>query len=291
MSTYDIDQNYVNQSQQAMQGDFVSLPFNAAFFRWMNGQGQFAQTPDARFFGGWASFDEDTINNILSADESLNLPHGLERVDLVSRADSKQYSAYISRFVRIVPFGKRKRWSPGSHVQILCYLADFDPQTKAYSPWAPAVLSAKGYAGQRIEDALAAWDTITAKARREHAENLPAWFFYAMLGTFLEQPETEMVGKSGQQSPITPCKLPDQLATLDIEKKHLDAWYIGKEVADTIYAPGGLLAQAQEWLADWKDNDKRERDNSTNQVTPSDFVSSRPGQPEEMPRSGEEIPF
>ena len=285
MSYNDIDQSYVNQSQQAMQGDFVSLPFNAAFFRWLNGQGQFAQMPDARFFGGWASFDEETINNILGADESLNLPHGLERVDMASK-EGAQYSAYLSRFVRVVPFGKRKRWSPGSHVQILCYLADFDPQSKAYSPWAPAVLSAKGYAGQRIEDALTAWDTITAKARREHANNLPAWFFYSMLGTFLDQPETETVGKSVSGT-ITPCKLPAQLATLDIEKKMLDAWYIGKEVADKIYAPGGLLEQAQEWLNDWKDSDKRDSD----EVQPSDFQPDSMAQVNIDQIDHDEIPF
>jgi hypothetical protein len=142
------------------------------------------------------------------------------------------------------PIATRHRWNENrSHTQILAYMAT--KNGKEYSPWGPVVLSAKGYQARNIRQAFADWERATTPTRRDHAPGIPAWCFFAVIGTFGEERKTVMVGK-GQQSPITPIGawIPEIMS-----KTHLEKTFVGKDVAERMVE---LKKQASEWLAEWK---------------------------------------
>lgn len=238
-----------------IDSDRITLPFAAPFLWWMNGDNHYKPTKerpqaDARYFGGWSS-NQDGFDIALADIGRDTAPAGFSLVELVG--DEGDYSAYITRAVSVVPIGKRSRWIKNdegksrSHVQYLCYMAGIETEEnrKLYVPFAPVVLSAKGWSAAALETAFQTWGSKTAKARNEFASKAPAWFFYAPIGTFGKEPNVKQVGGK-QKSPITPCSVyvPDDV-TADV----LQTVFVGDVIAGAMVEYRRL---ASDWLTAWQ---------------------------------------
>jgi len=232
------------QSQQQEEG--VRLPFPVSYFRWMNGDTKQKRAGDATYFGGWAVTAEMLETQVALTGQGL-LP-GFEKTTLIGESE---YDAYISRLIAVATICKRKRWvGSTSHVQILAYAAEYSKADQSFKPWGQVVLTAKGYSSLYIERCLDNWSSATAAARRTHANNLPAWAFYAFLGTFGNEIIVEQVGKSVKR-PITPCQvyLPKDLSTIDLD--YLTKRYVSNEI---LLIMNDLAQSAEAWRLAWQDS-------------------------------------
>ena len=242
---FNVPEDYVKDAQGALTGGQISLPFDTLILRWRNGSGSYANSEiQTLFFGGWEC-GSDSMETMTNA-YGVKVPQGFVEFEATSKTGSN-YGAYANRVVLVSFIGKRKRWVEGSsHAQWLVYLADFID--KKYTPWAPAILTAKGYSCKYIEDAISQWGTKTASARREFADGLPEFLFYAPLGTFGDKPDTKMVGKGGNQSPITPCQL---IIPPNVDADFLKRTFIGNEIAEKC---SDMLSEANAWLKAWDED-------------------------------------
>lgn len=241
----ELDQTLVNELANPLQtGDFVELPFYAPFVWVLNGKANLKNPTDkinVPYFGGFAVSKEDFE---LAVTEFGN-PGNFTFYPMTNQ-EGKDYEVYASRTVAVAPIVTRERWIEGrGHVQILAY-AGRRADDGQFAPWGPVVLTAKSYTAKNLRESLKAWESFTAKVRREFAPGYPANLFYCFVGTFGERKQ-EMVGK-GSQSPITPVQLykgKDGQATAEM----LQSNFVGVEVANLMKA---LKEQAREWVADWK---------------------------------------
>jgi hypothetical protein len=242
-------QGYANTVKDSLTEEGIRLPFPVAVMRWNNGDTHYKTAGDATYFGGWA-VGSDSMDDLM-AQSGVGLHASFTKVAL-SNNDGKEYDAYISRNVTVAICAKRKQWTDkGSHVQWVGLAAELNSDKKFFTAWAPVMLTAKGWSAKYIEDALMAWDSATAAARREFAGGLPSQFFWAAIGTFGEQPIVEMVGKA-QKSPITPCKcwLPKEFNDAIITRH-----FVGEE---NMARMADLAKQSEEWRKAWagKEGDK-----------------------------------
>lgn len=248
---FDLPQEFVDAVSGALSGDRIELPFTAPYFWWQNGKPAYKAAGNSAYFGGWASSSDEFDAAMQQA--GIENP-GFKRLTMANN-EGKEYDIYAARSLAVAVIAKRNRWvvdevtgKGRGHTQILCYSAVVTKTDKGatYAPWSPIVISGKGLAAKAIETALTDFDRLTGAARRQYAKNLPAWFFWANVGTFGDKPIQKMVG-TGQQSPITPASvyLPETI-TAD----HLKAWYVGSDIAAVMV---DLKAQAKEWLDAWRE--------------------------------------
>lgn len=234
--------NVANDIASGMTGGRVELPFPVAYLWWNSGQADRSQEGSGvRYFGGWAADAQDVEA------AGLTLPEFAR--EFWTAKDGGSYEVYTRRSVAVAPIAKRFRFFEGrGHLHILSLLASL--QNKSYLPWGPVVLSAKGYAAMSLESALNTWAKDTAKERREFANNLPAHFFYAPLGTFGRERQQAMAGKKGQQSPYTPVQvwLPENITVETLRK-----WFVGTETSNLMAT---LKAEATPWLEAWKQREQ-----------------------------------
>lgn len=270
---YDIPQDYVSSTQEALASGGIQLPFTAPLFWWVNGKAALADLKDIRHYGGWA-VDKASMDDALleTGNAALN---GLKESQFTA-SDNAHYNVYQTRYLAIAPITVRRRFIDRSHVQYVVYIANLVPSgdSKVWQPWGAAVLSAKGFAARAIDDALQSWSTKTAKARSEFANNLPAAMFYSPIGTFGDAIITKEVG-STKKSLITPCSTfaPDEVTAEQLEK-----WFIGRDIIESV---NDMQKQAKDWVDAWKDDGQG--------VTPQSF--QQVAQEPEQPSYDEDLPF
>jgi hypothetical protein len=247
---FDLPAEDVAEVKSALEGEAIRLPFTAPVLWWMNGNAKLKRDGSSPYFGGWASnSDEFTA----AADEFGGVPPIFSPFTLTSDKNT-DFDVFCTRAIGFAVIAKRSRWiideqsqHGRGHSQYLGIMSFMDEQKK-FVPWGPVVLSAKGMSAKYLGDALTKFERATSKARRESANNLPAWFFYAILGTFGAAPVVQMVGKGSSQSPITPC---DVMTPEEIKVDHLRAAYVGKDQASRM---AELRRQSKEWLEAWREN-------------------------------------
>lgn len=246
----------------ALQGDNdrVNLPFGYIRLPWHNGNPQ-AEKVGAKYFGGWFSSDDnpDFVTDLGNVNQET-APQGFTGPEIWVARDGKEYTAYSARRVFAAPIATRVKWmtnretgKKSSATSVLVYLADWNIEKKVLFPYAPAVLSAKGYAGNFIVDAFKKWQADTARIRFEIAKGVPASLFYVPVGTFGKERITKMVGAGNAQSPIVPVQVgaPPQ----GWDAKEVEAHFVGDTVAALMLT---LREQAAEWLTD-KNNDEQQQ--------------------------------
>ncbi len=260
---YDIDEGIAEELSGAMAGDQIVLPFPALYVWWINGDQKLKpRSADPTladivpWTGGWASTTPEDFESVCSEIYGDLLP-GWEQTVLIN-TNGENFGAYVTRYLSIAIIGQRERWEKverdnadsrqRSHTQILGY-AGFRDKEKGFLPFGPMVMSAKGLSGKALKDALQEWNRQTAKLRKESAKNLPAWLFYATLGTFGNEPNLRMVGKGSNQSPITPCQI---YIAKELDADKLAKVFVGREIALLM---SEYRKQAAEWLNAWKTQD------------------------------------
>lgn len=262
---FELPQEFIDRMSNAMSAGEMKLPFTAPIISWRNGNANLKELGGVRYFGGWES-DALEFENAVEERGGV-IPAGFARASMVND-EGREYDAYLCRAFGVAIMGYRERWRPGkngvmrSHTHILAYLAYRD--NKVYVPWGPVVLSGKGYAGGEIKTALGDWNRGTAEARKKFAKNIPAWFFYAWVGTFGEKAKTRMAGKPGAQHPISPCQvfIPEK-----IDGDMLKLWYAGRTVAEEM---NSLKDRAADWLEAWKKDDQPAAPDGADYAAPED---------------------
>lgn len=233
----------------------IRLPFAAPVVWWKNGDKKMKPLGGVEYFGGWAINAEELDSLQVASPEGF--------AEATWTGDENDYDVFAGRFIGFAPIVKRFRWNvsdtgKGSgHVQILGVAATWDAEAKQFLSYGPVVISGKGFTSKYIQEALKEFERVTASARKEHASNLPANFFYAPLGSFGTEPNVVMVGKGENQSPITPPTLkPVEAYTPAV----FQAFYLG---ADTIKMAIEWKEQAAEWVAAWKSDGKNSNGKDT----------------------------
>ncbi len=250
----------------AGENDRVMLPFGTLRLPWHNGNPQ-AEKSGAKYFGGWFSSDDnpDFLSDLAIVNQDA-APQGFTGPEIWTARDGKEYTAYSARRVFAAPIATRVKWmtnketgKKNSSTSLLVYLADWDVEKKCLIPYAPAVLSAKGFAGNFILDAFKKWQADTARIRLEIARGVPSNLFYVPVGTFGKERITKMVGSGNSQSPVVPVQVgnpPQGWDNAEVEKH-----FVGDDIAAIMKS---LKEQAAEWLSD-----KSTEDVAPAQVAPS----------------------
>lgn len=252
---------------QGSMADGIELPFPVCYFYVKNGNPQAKNEGGVAYFGGWAT-DYNDAENVLDA-----IPNVLEPREFVNR-DGDSFTVYTIRDLFVAPIAKRECWKDQngnivigksdkkvrSHLQILSLVGLRD--NKKFINLGTHVLSAKGWQGKYVKDALSEWAKATAQVRRESFGNADPKYFWAQLGTFSSEPNFEKVG-SGSTSNITPIQV---FVPSDLNEENLYKRYVGE---DNIKVMVEHYRLAKEWLAEWKDNRKEPQppDNFDDDVT------------------------
>jgi hypothetical protein len=250
---------YADEMRGAFGGEGIRLPYTVVYWKWQTANAVYKTYGNAPYFGGWIANVGDVD---LAVDEYGPLPMFDPKTKrgtfggpfTIAKRDGGEFEAYGARALAVAVLGKRYRWieeRPGqakrSHVQVLGYMG-YSQEGKIIQPWGPVVLIAKGLSAKFVTNAFRDFDSKTRRARQQHAHGIPAWFFYAIVGTFGDKPVTTMVGQAGAQSPITPC---DVYLPSEVSADHLKTWFIGEGLIDQALQ---LRRDAKEWLEDarWK---------------------------------------
>jgi hypothetical protein len=251
-----IDPNALNDGMLT-GGQSVQLPFTAPFFYVVNGDHRLKAMGGVSYFGGW-SVDAESCLDAAQEHGQQAQPLGFARAEAIGK-NNKSIEIFQSRSILVAPIAIRRSWvseDPGSgsikrapdyflgarqHIQVLVFIGHKDGIIK---PWAPGVLTAKGWQANFLQDAIKNWKTHIEKVRRQVAPNVPAWCFYLSIGTFGTEIKIKSVGK-GSQSNITPIEayLPEQVTPELLEKL-----YVGKEIYSSMV---GIKEDAREWLEAW----------------------------------------
>ncbi len=234
--------NVPQDAQDSLKGsmqDGVELPFPVCYFYVRNGNKQNKKQDDVSYFGGWAT-DFEKANAILDT-----VPDALEAKEFINQ-EGESYLNYTIRSLLVAPIAKRKRWDNEkrkSHMQVLCLVGMVEGGK--FISLGAHVITAKGMQTKELETAFRDWETVSAQARKEYADNADAKFFYTGIGTYGKDPYFKEVG-SVSKNFITPVVMADA-GKLTAEK--LEKRYVGDEIAIEM---GEYYKQAQEWLADWQ---------------------------------------
>lgn len=244
---YDLPENVTGTMQGSLgEGDAVKLPFSTAMFWVVNGDHRLAQQQGVPYFGGWASDRAEFEAHAKAL--GVEIPSVLQLLQFTGEESS--YEAYTTRALAIAPIALRKRNAAReegkfrAHVQLLGL--GMIATKEARIDLGPVVLTAKGYQAKNVTDAFAKWERASAEARRTHAKNLDAKFFYNVIGTFGTEPVFTSVGKV-QQSKITPitAQIPEEITADQLRGR-----FVGKENAARM---AEMKQQAADWIADWKE--------------------------------------
>lgn len=240
------------QSAQS-QGEGIRLPFPALFCYVINGDSRLRNVTPAQYYGGFAT-DLNFAGEMVDSGDIPSLPRGWEAY--TSGDGDKEYSNLSTRTIDFAFIKERASWlnKDGTsriakydethrrrHIQ---YLGLIFVDGKYFSP---GILSAKGYQVGYLTDSVSAWDKALNPLRKQlNATRLPRSAFWYTVGTFGDKPYFVEVG-SDVKNKITPVKavVPSGLSAKDVEMR-----FIG---ADNINIAAELLAQANEWLNAWKD--------------------------------------
>lgn len=238
-------------------GEGVRLPFEVAYFHWMNGKPNAknsAKDTPALYFGGWAA-DQTKIGELVDSGAVPEYPAGFTAFE--GAGDKGSWDGLCTRSLTISIIANRQRWVSADgrtsgpdfdratgltrrHLQML---------TLAYmggKPWGYAVLTAKGYQAQYLLAAVNDWAKAIAPFRKElNATQFPLSAFAITIGTKGDTPDFQSVGTTAT-SKITPIKaiIPEDLSAEKVSKR-----FIG---AQNLRANAEHLSQAAEWLASWK---------------------------------------
>lgn len=257
-----LDPALANSLKGGMDDEFgIELPFPAPMFYAIRGEPAYKSLDNAQYYGGWGADAEKMTDAI--EDSGRQFPLFFTEGTAVNQR-GKEYKIYCARSVLVAPIGKRFSWVKrgaegkqsirstvyfdGSrmHVQVLAYMAQRAPD-KTVVPWGPVVLTAKGYQAGHILEAFRVWKKASKEARKQFASDLDASLFYLAIGTFGKDRITEKVGKGDLASQLTPISafVPEKV-TADYLTKVFVGGTIAAEMAD-------LKAQAEQWLAAWKE--------------------------------------
>lgn len=221
----------------------ISLPFQALYLSWENGQPQLRELGGLPCFGGWSA-KQSQADDI----DGLQLPRGFAKYNRTFKSGSSE-PCYGSRLITVSLFGSRQRWvnrsddrdgsmtyRPGDvkHVQWLAAL--FLDQT--LTTFQPTVLTTKGVQIKRIDAAQKEWrEAITASNGK--LGRYPISAFAITIGSAGSQPVFESVGDDKKYT-ITPIKalIPDE------PDKRLIPPAVVTQLTD-------LRARANDWLVAW----------------------------------------
>jgi hypothetical protein len=162
---------------QYMQGDTVTLPFDAPMFRWQRGNPGVATTQGcgAAHYGGWMA----DVGQLTEA--GIEIPPWLS-VEYFTYSNGKEDQVLAARVLHVAVIGRRSRWVSDettgrkrSHIQYLCYVARYDSGIHSFIPWMPVVLSAHGLTTKHLNEVFAQWARLSEPYRR--VTQYPAWVY------------------------------------------------------------------------------------------------------------------
>lgn len=253
--------------------DFVQLPFPYLRLNWNNGNPQADKAGGAKHFGGWQTGLEYATEDCNLLGLSY-LPYGFTDAVVWINDKGKEYQAYSARTILAAPIlakddwweewdNKRGKSAKRHRLDFLVFLATLDENRKI-QPYAPAVLSATGFAASAIGRAFRDWVKNNAEPLNAFAPDVPTQFFYVNVGTFGDKRVTEPAG----DSVYVLC----QCSRKEITEAVLNELYVGEMVAAQIVS---LQAQAQDWLKDTHANrnknfTEKSESGSSNQNASSD---------------------
>lgn len=268
-------------------GGGIELPFFVPFLSWRNGEVPFKQHPvKGAYTGAWSAWVEaiETWEG-----EYGFLPSNFQFAEGLAGGKAGEYNAYLAQWLPVAIIGERTRWitKPGSdkkssHTQVLAYAAYIEEQTNVPLPYAPVVLTVKGWQSDHLKKSIKAFEAQSMAARREAGrlagrdKALHPSMFWIMLGVTGKDRNAAAVGGGKDQSDITPITLVTPQNGYDLEA--LKHFYIGREVALELVR---LKSEASEWLNDtkWKSGQ-------------TDDARAGNGEPEAPPPAGEDdFPF
>ena len=260
----------------------IELPFPAPAFYVLNGDPKLEELKNILYFGGFAA----SVANVKAAAEQWEncpypipgfaekeltqggkkVPSLLSRALIVSPIGMRQFSTITDQVTknvkRVAPFTKGARPA----LQVLVYLG-YRGEDKAIRPWAPALITAKGYQVNHIQRAFADWKKAIQPFMNDVAPGMPADvtnLFWMHLGTFGQVANFEQHGDS-QITPVS-AYIPD-----DLDAKKVENMYVGDGVAEYM---AGLVVQSQEWRDAYKNVTPAtaavQADEDVSQVPPED---------------------
>lgn len=240
----------------------VELPYPVIYIWTVSGRAELKSVSEVQYFGGWATKAEEA--DTYCAMTGLSIPATWKR-ETITTKEGESFEAYVTRSVIVAPFAQRFSWivngqhqpkyedKARGHNQIICYLAERTKQGNnvVYQPWGPVVLSAKGNQGKALKDSFDRWQKALAPTIYKVAPGVPAWCFYAAVGTFGKERSAVNVGKKGAQSPITPVSA--YIPEGEISEALLTSLFVGNDVAALM---DDYRKQSAEWIAAWKNVEK-----------------------------------
>lgn len=267
-------------------GQKIELPFPAPAFYILNGDPKLEELKNIMYFGGWGC----SVANVKSASEQwegcpypipgflekdmtqggAKVPSILSRALIVAPIRMRQFSTITDpntkQTKRYPAFTKGARPA----IQVLVYLA-FRNENKQIVPWAPALLTAKGYQVNHVTKAFADWKKAIQPFMNEIAPGMPADvtnLFWMHIGTFGNEARFEQHGESA----ITPVSayIPE-----DLTAKQVENMYVSDGVAEFM---AGLVMQSEEWA------------NAYAKLTPATAEVEVPSQGDTLPLE-DDIPF
>ncbi len=272
-------------SQNMDTGAKIELPFPAPAFYILNGDAKLEELKNVMFYGGWAS----SIANLKAASEQWeNCPYpipGYQEKEL--RLKKETIPSVVSRSLVVAPIGIRqfstiksadgntKRVAPYTKgarpaIQVLCYLG-YRNEAKQIMPWAPIMLTAKGFQVNHVQKAFGDWKKAITPFMAEIAPGMPADvtnLFWMHIGTFGNVRHEEPHG----ESVITPISayIPEDLTAQQVENM-----YVGDPMAEFM---ADMSVKSAEWMKAYA------------KITPATAV---PDEPEmgEIPPPEDDIPF
>ena len=273
-------------------GSKVELPFYTPAFWIMNGKASMKQIGGVHFFGGWACESSKVEAAKEHWQDLIVPPLGLTSTEFV--ADSGQsMNVFAARSLYVAVIGVRQfsiakvngedrrvpPFTPGARpgVQILAVLGYRDAD-KNLRPWAPILLSAKGYQVNHLSKAVNAWGSaLKPVLKKMGLDGAHPGLFWSAIGTFGEERKQELVGKGTDKSTITPVSV--YIPTNEISEETVSKLYVGEDVADWM---AELSGKAKDWLHAF--------DVPAN-AAPVQPVAAEPSIPEEPPFADESIHF
>lgn len=268
-------------------GQKIELPFPAPPFNILNGDPKFEELQNIMYFGG---FDSSVQNLRTAVDQWENCPFpipGFAEKELTK--NGKKVPSVVSRVLIVAPIRMRqfstitdpvtknvKRVAPFTKgarpaLQVLAYLAYLN-ESKAVTPWAPVMITAKGYQVNHVTKAFSDWKKAIQPFMTEIAPGMPADvtnLFWMRIGTFGKTARFEPVG----ESVITPVSsyIPEDLSAEKVESQ-----YVGNDMAEFM---AGLVVQSEEWANAYKN------------ATPATAVASSEQHEDMPPPPEDDIPF
>lgn len=266
-------------------GNKIELPFPAPPFYVLNGDANFEELGGVLFYGGFGASEK---NVKAAAEQWENCPYPIPRFqEKELKQDGQKVRSLISRSLIVAPIGMRlfstikgedgkiRRLAPFTKkarpaIQVLVYLAYMTEDNKIM-PWAPAMLTAKGFQVNHIQNAFTNWKKAISPFMEEIAPGMPSSItnlFWMNLGTFGQKAVFEPHG----ESIITPVSafIPE-----DLDAKKVEGRYVGEPVAEFM---ADMAAKSEEWL------------NAYAKLAPAQAIAEDPGVDQSIPPE-DDIPF